>query len=252
MRQVSLDQLRPHSAEGLPDVEWGEDAPGPAELYRRYGDQVAGATVASLQYLASAEPGITDDMLRSVPEGCRLDGLAHRMKSPGSLAAKIGRKAERDPDASPYDVSAGITDLLRYTGVAPSAADVVPMARKAVRRLKRRGWTMVEAESSYVAGNPYKGLHTVLRHRETGQEVELQFHSEESIKVKGEWHQAYEVLRDDDRSRAERDQAYKAMASAWAAVPTPPGLDELVLGGLEVTHKVYPNLYDKRAKGRTS
>ncbi len=157
MRRVTLDQLRPPATEGLPAVEWGSDPATPAQLYERYDEQVAGATVAALRFLAEAEPAVTGDVRRSVPDGCRMHGLEFRMKSPGSLAAKIDRKAEADPDASPYDVSEKITDLLRYTAVAGSPGGVVSMARDTVRRLRRRGWDMVEAEHSYVPGNPYKG-----------------------------------------------------------------------------------------------
>lgn len=248
---MTLDQLRPPVTEGLPAVEWGSDPATPAQLYQRYDEQVAGATVAALQFLSEAEPAVTGDVRGSVPDGCRMHGLAFRMKSPGSLAAKINRKAEADPDASPYDVSEKITDLLRYTAVADSPAGVVSMARESVRRLRRRGWDMVEAEHTYVPGNPYKGLHTVLRHRQTGQEVEVQFHSEDSIRIKEAWHPSYEVMRDDDQPLAERAAAYRAMAQAWEDVRAPAGLDDLrVLGGVSVVAKTYVNHYDKKTKGR--
>lgn len=252
---MSLDRLRPSSPEGLPEINWTDDQgnppPTPAQLYERYDEQVAGATVSALRYLGKAEPEVTGDVQRAVPDGCRLHGLEYRMKSPGSLAAKIARKADDDPDASPYDVSERVTDLLRYTAVASSPDGVVAMARDTIRRLKRRGWDMLEAEHSYVSGNPYKGLHTVLRHRKSGQEVEVQFHSEDSIQVKEAWHSQYSIMRDGDRSRAERSAAFKAMAKAWRAVTTPAGMDQLrVLGGVTVKARTYPNRYDAAKKGR--
>lgn len=255
LRTITLEQLRPPPAEGLPEINWNDDegnpSPGPAELYERYDDQIAGATVAALQYLAAAEPEVTGDMVSAVPEGGRLHGLEFRMKSPGSLVGKIARKAEADPDASPYDVSEKVTDLLRYTAVAPKPEGLVTMARETVRRLKRRGWDMLEAEHSYVPGNPYKGLHTVLRHPQTGQEVELQFHTEDSMRTKEAWHGKYAIMRDGDRPRAERSEAYKAMAAAWQDIPTPAGLDRMhVLGGVSVKTRAYPNNYDTEQKGR--
>ncbi|MCC4250174.1 MULTISPECIES: hypothetical protein [Microbacterium] len=250
MRQVTLAQLLPAPDESLPAVEW-DGSPTSAELYAKYGDQVAGATIASLRYLAEAEPEVTGDVLASIPDGCRPDGLQFRMKSPGSLAAKINRKAERYPDLNPYDVSEKITDLLRYTSVAPTSDEVLPMARDTLRNLKSRGWELLEVEHSYVDGNPYKGLHAVLRHPGTQQEIEVQFHSEQGIQTKTRWHEAYEIARDDDHPWEERAAAHHGMVGAWSQIPIPRGLTgQQKLLGVDVVAKSYPNPYDKPKKGR--
>ena len=50
-----------------------------------------------------------------------------------------------------------------------------------------RGWTVIEAEQSYLPGNPYKGLHLLVRH-EDGQVAELQIQSVRSQQLKDRAH----------------------------------------------------------------
>jgi hypothetical protein len=253
LRQVELDELRPVDVDGLPAVDWGPDPAGPAQLYERYPDPVAGAAVSSLRYLREVEPEMTADICWALPKDARPHGLAFRMKSPGSLARKIeSRVALSDYDeVTTYDVAEKMTDLVRYTGVASHPDEVVSMARSTLRRLKRRGWEVIEVEHSYVEGNPYKGLHTLVRDPRSGIAVEVQFHSEQSQAVKDRYHVEYEVARDLDQPPSVRAAADATMRRAWAEVPHPAGIEQLtVLAGVAVTAKSYPARRPARKEAR--
>lgn len=247
---MGLDALRPEPGEGRPVVDWGPRPVTPVQLYARHPEMVAGAVVSALKSAQEAEVAMTTDVLSALPKGVRAHGLAFRVKSPDSLARKLDERRQRDPFTSPYDVADRITDVVRYTAVSTTAEQVVGTAQTVLQRLRRRGWTITQAEHSYVAGNPYKGLHTLVRHS-SGQTAEIQFHSEAAQRVKDRTHVDYEVLRDTGTPAAERAVLRTRMVRQWAQVPTPKGLDELtVLAGCPVEVKVYPAPKTDSKKGR--
>lgn len=240
LRTVRLADLQPSARENAPAVNWGSHPSTPEELFNKHPAAVAGATIAALKKTVANEPQATIDVLASVPEGVRAHGLGFRMKSPDSLARKIASKAKAT-GRSPYDVNDRLTDVLRYTAVTSSSADVVDVTQTTARNLRDRGWQVEEAEHSYVPGNPYKGVHVIFRSAATGQALELQVHSEQTIAIKDEVsHELFEVLRDDDQSPHARYDADQALREAWADVPAPRGLDEFrSLGETTVRTKTY-------------
>lgn len=209
--------------------------PASCEVFR------TGATVSSLRYLREVEPEMTIDMLWALPKEARPHGLEFRVKSPSSLARKIETRVELgDYDSTSYEIAERLTDLVRYTGVCASPDEVVPMARSTLRRLRRRGWEVVEAEHSYVDDNPYKGLHVLVRDPRSGLTIEVQFHSEQSQEVKDRYHVQYEIARDLSRPAAVRNEADDEMRRAWSRVPHPAGIEELTgLCGVPVKPKRY-------------
>lgn len=252
LRKLGVDDLRPEPVEDLPDVDWGTNPAGGPELYEAFPVQVAGAAVAGLRRVRPAEVVMTADVVWALPADARPHGLAFRMKSPQSLARKIRDKIEqavsRGDGVSPAEMVDKLTDLVRYTGVAKTPDEVVPMARLTLRRLKTRGWEVIEVEQSYVEDNPYKGLHCLVRDSRSGYVVEIQFHSEASQAVKDKYHVEYETARDMDQPLAVRDKADAVMRRAWARVPHPVGISTIkTLGGVRVATKAYP-----RRKGATS
>ena len=250
LRAVSLESLFPETPAGVPEIVWtdhGNPPPTPAQLYERYDQLLAGATVDSLRWLRIAEPVATRALQQAVPDGCRLHGLEHRIKSPQSLVAEIARKSDADPGFSAYDVR--VPDLLRYTAVAASSDRVVAMTRETIRELRGHGWGLVEMESSFVHGNPRMDLRAILQNHQNGQEIEVQFHSEQSIEVKDAWHSQYGVVRDGDRPRSERSEVYQAMVEAWQSVEAPAGLDDLRSSGMPVKTRTFSNRYATTSQG---
>lgn len=245
LRELTIEDLRPESSPALPDVDWDQDPPSPARLYEQYEPEVAAATIQTLQQVRAAEPDITRTLTDAAnSSGARMtpELLAWRVKSPQSLARKIAKKKRSRPDSPAATIAGNLTDVVRYTAIVEEHERISEHAATMAADLDRRGWTVIEAEHSFVDGNPYKGLHLLVRTR-TGQVVELQVHSAASQAIKDRHHGDYELERDYDLPVAERATAHRRMVKAWAALPAPTGIDGLVLGQVAVVRKAYPNPY---------
>ena len=238
-KSTSLEALRPDPAPDRPDVEWATDpASSPRRLYTDYPAEVAALVVATMTAAKQQEAMMTADVLSVLPEGARMHGLEFRMKSPASLARKLADRVKAAPFAEPERIVEKITDVVRYTAIS-RPEQVVATATALVARLSDRGWTIVEAEQSYLDGNQYKGLHLLARHPD-GCIAEFQFHTDASQQVKDDTHADYERARDTGVPATERVALIEKMTARWAQVPTPSGLTELSeLGGCPVTPKNY-------------
>jgi hypothetical protein len=247
LRKLGLDDVRPRAAPGVPEVSWPVGAEsgapvGPGELYRRYPPAVAGEAVSRLRELREVEPAMTADVLAALPDGTEARGLASRVKSPGSLARKIANRSELKA-LPPHEVADGLTDVVRYTVASPDPGRLVADTQTTVAALTERGWSVVEVQHTYASGNPYKGLHLLVRHP-NGWTCELQAHSEESLEVKGTIHGDYEVERDLARPISERAAAHRRMVARSAELAEPAGLAELeTLGGCPVETRELPDRY---------
>lgn len=245
LKQVDLEALRPGAmSDEIPEVEWGT-VPTAQALYDAYDRDVAAATIEALQRVSAHEPAITEAVVSAVPEGCRTDGLAFRVKSPASLARKIATKAEQRSDLDAHDVSAKLTDFVRYTVVAPKPERLASCATETMDELRSKGWTELEAEHMYVDQNPYRGLHVISRHEASGQAVEIQFHTEQEVAIKNSHHDLYETERDRSVPRNERAKAREEMVAVWQEVERPPGVVDLTIGNVVVVEKVYTNQYKR-------
>jgi hypothetical protein len=101
-----------------------------------------------------------------------------------------------------------------------------------------RGWSMASAHHSYHPGSRYKGLHFFLRGH--GQVVELQVHSRQSIAVKEATTAWYEIFRDRDRPKAQKDAALDECIKHSEPMTQPAGIDALThLGGVPVEVRSY-------------
>jgi hypothetical protein len=104
--------------------------------------------------------------------------------------------------------------------------------------MQARGWSIEAAHHSYVERSRYKGLHTFLRGY--GQLIELQVHSRQSLAVKEETTKPYEIVRDRDRPKAERDKQEDFCIARSATMAQPAGIDALTqLGGVPVEIRRY-------------
>lgn len=231
--------MRPDPAPGRPDIDWVTNpASAPEQLYRDYPDRIAALVVDTMTAAKQQEAAMTSDVLAALPPGARMHGLAFRMKSPDSLARKLDQRYKKAPFTPPEQHAADITDVVRYTAIS-HPREVVATVHVMVERLTERGWTVIEAEQSYLDGNQYKGLHILASHS-SGHIAEFQFHTDASQQLKDDTHVDYEKARDTRVPAAERAALTENMAARWAKIPTPAGLAELTeLGGCAVTPKRY-------------
>ncbi|MCD5422673.1 hypothetical protein LRS71_24490 [Rhodococcus pyridinivorans] len=238
-KATSIEALRPDPAPDRPDVDWATDpASTPQQLYADHPAHVAALVVETMIAAKQQEAAMTADVLAALPEKVRMHGLEFRMKSPASLARKLADRVKAAPFAEPERIVEKITDVVRYTAIS-RPEQVVDTARMMAGSLADRGWTVIEAEQSYLDGNQYKGLHMLARHS-SGRVAEFQFHTEQSQQVKDDTHLDYERARDTSVPVTERAALIEKMTARWAGVPAPPGLADLTdLGGCPVTPKNY-------------
>lgn len=249
LRQLTTADLAPELTDDAPEVDWAANGPqdGAEAVWRDYAPAIATETISVLAETRAAEPRTTSDIVAAIPAGTHPHGLEFRMKSPASLARKIRSRATVTAVAQAsgglQSVSDKLTDLLRYTAVAPRHDDLPATASATIAALEARGYTVVAAEHSYVDGNAYKGIHVLVQHGDE-RPVEIQFHSAQSQAVKDDNHVDYEIERDRRNPYAAREAAQARMTKRSSTIPTPSGLEDLTdIGGVPLVEKPYPNPY---------
>lgn len=97
---------------------------------------------------AVAEPAITKDVISAVSKfGGSMFGLEHRLKTPTSLAAKIGADAKYD-DVSFEKASKSIKDSIRYTSVSDDN-QFVKNYNSVKTELERKGYKEVRCRNYF-------------------------------------------------------------------------------------------------------
>jgi len=209
-------------------LDWGSPLPTRADLVSTHGRQAATASLAMIVDAVGREHGVTEAVLASVPPGSVAHQLECRVKSPQSLARKLGLSLRAKQTLTEPE------DVLRFTVLLGSANGFVDSARHAVDALRRCTWTVVAARNSYVDRSRYKGLHVYFGDP-AGKPVEVQVHTKASIAVKKATTSLYAIERDRSRPVHERDAARAECVRLSDALETPPGLDGLAtLGGVRV------------------
>jgi hypothetical protein len=172
-------------------------------------------------------PRIRDDLQEitasgnlSIPEG----SLEHELKTPGSLERKIADEAVIE-GVSPGEMAARIKDTVRYTLVA-DASTLSADVRSTIGDLRDRGYQVLEVKNSFQDGATYKGINATLRSPD-GQVFELQFHTPESLEVKGQTHGLFEELRLPDTSDARKAEIIDELRQMSAQLDNPPGVGTL-------------------------
>jgi hypothetical protein len=244
LRALTAADLAPPTPKGVPPIEWATTTDVTA-LWDDSGPEVACATLHAITTVRDIEPKATSDIRALAADvGGRAADLEFRMKSPASLARKITTKQAtafgQGREISAESVVAGLGDTLRYTVAVTDHDSIADAARLTVRQLQEHGWEISEIESTYVSGNPYKGLH-IIGKPPGGPQTEVQVHSELSLAAKTDTHLDYEISRDLNAPASERLAADARMRARQDQVPMPTGIDTLdEIDGLPVRKKAYP------------
>lgn len=181
-----------------------------------------------------AEPDITAG-LRSIAHalGGKMEGLDFRFKSPAGILEKVDRKvALSDNTVTPAQAAAQISDVLRYTMTLPEASYTTSVI-DAIASMRDHGYDIAPAnlENNWVRGDAYNGINASFTDRKTGMNVEIQFHTPESWRVKNEVNHAdYETLRSQRSSMTDQEARvlWTRMQRTSDALPQPS--DILTLG----------------------
>jgi hypothetical protein len=222
-----LDALLDETLEGFPSYR-GVDLPTPVNAEGNgdlYGDDSATAAREWRDRMVTAEPDITRDIIDLATDfGAKPVGLDFRLKSEDSLTRKIASEVADSRIAgvpvTPTAAASSMSDTIRYTYTLADS-DYAAGTERIIGALSEKGYTM-RVKNYWQEGNTYKGVNVAMKDKD-GVPVELQFHTDESLRVKqGALHDLYErqrVLTDPDAIGALDDR----MRDVAATIPTPSG-----------------------------
>jgi len=175
----------------------------------------------------ASEPKLTATLQNIVNStGGELHDLEYRLKSPKSIWRKFF--SDYLPDAaSPEDAMNGITDAVRYTIVFDNDT-FVDNVIKTQDVLKSYGYEKYDHKwkNYFGYGGTYAGYNTVYRNVKTGELIEIQFHTRETIATKPISHKMYEQARTLPPG-PERTRLESQMRDMWQNIPRPPGWERL-------------------------
>jgi hypothetical protein len=152
-----------------------------------------------------------------------LVGLKHRLKSEESLARKI--ESEKDAfGGSARRAAQSMSDVNRYTMQVPPEkyGDAV---KDVLEKLREEGYTVRIKNYWSPDAGPYRGMNVALTHTD-GRKIELQFHTEDSLKVKHKTHKDYEEFRI-SKDNKRRKFLWDRMVRLSRTIPMPEGAMEI-------------------------
>jgi hypothetical protein len=178
---------------------------------------------------AESEPQITADLKTIASEiFAEMVGLENRFKSLESLTRKIIDMIKINLQAI-EEIDEKINDALRYTLIL-SVEKYADSYHKTIETLWESGYFVPEKRIWNAwenIGTPfdkgYRGINiTVISSQK--QIFELQFHTEESFRLKNETHSIYEEMRDKNISKEREIELVKTMRAKAAEVKRPKGI----------------------------
>jgi len=175
-----------------------------------------------LKRIQGAEPQMTTS-LGNLVQGLdgHLAGLDFRIKSESSLARKI-TEISQTRGIPAADAIKLVTDSLRYTAIF-SEKDLVEKARTITTGLAGNGYSIKKIRNYFGSGTNYEGLHLVFSNGDIT--FELQFHTEESYRIKSLNHEDYEVNRSSNVSKELKDLTDEWMKKQWEGFIRPKNYD---------------------------
>lgn len=184
------------------------------------------------QKIATQEPEISKDMCEiALDNGGQLYGLAYSCKTGKSMRSKIDRKnAKRIDDGkeplSDAEVVAGLGDIVRYTQLCDHDK-IAENTQKTIDKLKEKGYDVVEVDNKWLnPENSYKGMH-IGAVSPGGVTIELQIHSELSMRTKETVHPLYDVSREKTTPEAVGNVLVAETYSYTDAMPMPKGIENV-------------------------
>lgn len=194
----------------------------------KIGEDSKKAAKEILAKYAKSEPRATallSDLAKR--NGMELVGLKHRLKSEESLARKI--ESEKDAfGGSAKRTAQSLSDVNRYTMQVPPGK-YGEAVKDVLTRLKEEGYSVRIKNYWSPDAGPYRGMNVALTHTD-GRKIELQFHTEDSLRVKYKTHKDYEEFRVSKDNRR-RKELWDRMVRLSRTIPMPSGAMEI--GGKE-------------------
>ncbi|MDR3023937.1 hypothetical protein [Chryseobacterium sp.] len=188
------------------------------------------------QLIANAELEkelVQGDLLNLVKEtGGKMEGLEFAIKGEESLTRKINdRTQDRHVEKIGIEkainkVASKMNDVLRFT-ITFEPKVYVENYFKIVKELEAKGYKKTKAFNAWFQGDgSYKGLNVTFE-TPNGQQFELQFHTNETFRVKSETHDLYEASRAADATAELKATNNAKQAEAYKNIETPKNINLL-------------------------
>lgn len=192
-----------------------------SEGARRLAGEMATAAMAMEPALSSMMGDI------ATTTGGELVGLKYAVKPEESLAGKIDRDAT-EKGITHEQAAAEITDVNRYTMVFDSDK-YTESVLAAQQELAEKGYIQYDEKwkNYFGSGDAYDGYNSVYMHQETGERVEVQFHTPDTIGIKERAHELYERFRVTPEGSLDRLTLWEDMQSMWQDYEKPAGWESL-------------------------
>lgn len=176
---------------------------------------------------AAAEKTITPKLERieqAVP-GAELAGKEFRRKSLGSLERKVATDLDKNVGKTVGDALSDIKDAVRYT-YKMGREDYSRATEDIVQKMKDAGFEKVGWKNTWDKPG-YKGINSFWRDPETGQVLEVQFHTFESLAAKEGEHGIYDLRRLPGIGSGLDDQLKGLGRGIYDRITRPPGALEI-------------------------
>jgi hypothetical protein len=188
-------------------------------IYEMRNEQALSLADGILERVAPTEPAFTETMVELAETvGGEMHGLDNRVKGRASLARKILADANEKYLGNYFEAAKNVSDTVRYTIVTDSAG-YANAAQRAIDILRSQGWN-ARVKNAWAGRVDYKGINVALT-SPSGQLIELQFHTPESIATKEPAHKLYERWRLLHPDTVTAKSLFDQIAAVWAKVSAP-------------------------------
>jgi hypothetical protein len=216
--------------EERPPVDKSADPPGSWRGDRdRYLDRTANDRVeAACDRIAIREDEKISPAMRDVESqdpDRHLVGFDRRLKGRDRIKEKACLTIKQT-NRSPEDAVSLMQDAVRYT-FQYNEYSYTKSVRADIGRLKDRGFELHKLKNSW-SDEQYKGINSQWIEPDTGQRLEVQFHTRISFEAKQLTHSAYERLRSKQADKFEELVLEAFQEKVTGEVPIPPSADTIL------------------------
>jgi hypothetical protein len=153
-----------------------------------------------------------------------LIGFDHRLKDRDRIKEKVCDKME-ELGSSPEEAVSIVSDTLRFT-FQYREAHYTQGVWAEMGRLKDQGFELDKRRNSW-SEDQYKGINSQWIEPDSGQRIEVQFHTRISFEAKQLTHKAYERIRTHQADEFEKMVLKAFQAKVSGEIPVPPGAADI-------------------------
>jgi hypothetical protein len=182
---------------------------------------------AECDRIAKREEGKISPALRAIESqdpDRRLVGFEHRLKDHDRIKEKVYDRIKL-LNHSPEEAVSHVSDTIRYTFQYRESRYTQGVWTD-IERLKGEGFRLHRLKN-YWSDDQYKGINSTWIEPDTGQRLEVQFHTRISFEAKQLTHTAYERIRGEQADALEELVLEAFQKKVAADVPVPPGAADI-------------------------